>query len=152
MRHNITSSWESKCKKKHLKRSAPPCRKSETQRTLEKRGKLGEIKTRGAPERNESIDDQQVITHVLALISPKIRPQNMAKNAGQKFQKVAQNYRIKKMKKQSRYNWTDSDSKQRQQEVARKTSETWAQKSLKQQPISDILQIQKNPLLLHIQS
>ena len=76
----------------------------------------------------------------------------MAKNAGQKFQKVAQNYRIKKMKKQSRYNWTDSDSKQRQQEVARKTSETWAQKALKQQPISDILQIQKNPLLLHIQS
>ena len=59
---------------------------------------MREIKTRGAPERNESIDDQQVISHVLALISPKIRLQNTAKNVGRKFQKVAQNYRIKKKK------------------------------------------------------
>ena len=86
------------------KKISTTLRKSETQRILEKGGKLGEIKIRGAPERNESIDDQQVISHVLALISPKIRLQNTAKNLGRKFQKVAQNYRIKKMKKQSRYN------------------------------------------------
>lgn len=40
------------------KKISTTLQKSEPRRALEKGGEMGEIKIRGAPERNESIDDQ----------------------------------------------------------------------------------------------